>query len=128
MNAQILFSVAAGGAVGAVGRYLTMSAAGHWIGHGFPWGTLVVNILGSALLGVLVEVSALVWSPSEATRAFLAVGLLGSFTTFSAFSLDAYTLIVRGSMLAATGYVLASVFLGIGAFFGAMLLMRQILG
>ncbi len=112
----ILLQVALGGAFGAVGRYLAGAAIVRLIGHGFPWGTLAVNVVGSFLMGVLV----VVLGQLNGTRIspFLVTGVLGGFTTFSAFSLDAMTLYERGQIGAATGYVLASVVLslaGIGA-------------
>lgn len=127
MNMGMLMAVAAGGAVGAVGRYLTMSWVGHWLGHGFPYGTLVVNVLGSFILAGLVETLALTWSPGPELRAFLVVGLLGGFTTFSAFSLDMVTLVQRGDIAAAGLYVGASVLLSLLGFFAGLSVMRGVL-
>ena len=124
---KLLLSIAAGGAFGAVGRYLLMSRFGHWFGFGFPFGTLAVNIIGALALGSLVEIMALVWSPSPEMRAFLVVGVLGSFTTFSTFSLDVVTLAERGQWLPAGSYVAASVVLSVTAFLGGMALFRQLL-
>ena len=64
----MLAAVALGGALGAVGRYLVMSAVALWFGLSFPWGTLIVNVVGSFAMGALVEISALVWSPSPELR------------------------------------------------------------
>ncbi len=127
MSPTLLISVALGGAVGAVSRVLMTSAAGHWLGHGFPFGTLIVNILGSFLLGCLIEVMALVWSPGEEIRAFLVIGILGSFTTFSTFSLDTFILIERGNYLAVAGYIGGSVVVSVLAFVLGMAVFRQIL-
>jgi fluoride exporter len=124
---SMILSIAAGGAVGAVGRYLTMAGISHWFGHGFPYGTLVVNIIGSMVLGVCIEVFALTWSPSAELRAFFVVGLLGAFTTLSAFSLDVVTLIERGEFLSAGSYIIASVILSVAALFFGMIIFRQIL-
>ena len=88
--------------------------------------TIVVNVLGSFVLGALVETFALVWSPSDAVRAMLVVGVLGSFTTFSTFSLDIQTLITRGSFMAAGGYVAGSVVVSIMAFMAGMAIFRLI--
>lgn len=126
MNVSLLFAVAAGGAVGAVGRFLVMAGVGHWIGHGFPWGTMVVNILGSFILGILLEVSALVWSPSPEMRAFLVIGLLGAFTTFSAFSMEGYYLFDRSNMWGGIFYVGGSICLGVIAFWAGIALIRQV--
>ena len=94
---QALFAVAAGGMVGAVLRHLVNVAAMKVVGPGFPVGTMIVNITGSFAMGVLVAAMALSWNVSQEMRLFLAVGLLGSFTTFSTFSLDVYTLFERGA-------------------------------
>ncbi|MBC8242723.1 MAG: CrcB family protein [Alphaproteobacteria bacterium] len=126
MNAKILLFIAFGGAFGAVARYVTMSMVGVWFGHGFPYGTIVVNVAGSFILGGLVETLALVWSPSEAVRAMLVVGVLGSFTTFSTFSLDAYTLLIRENYLALGGYVAVSVILSVLAFAAGLMAFRYV--
>ena len=117
-----LIQVALGGAIGASARYLTSIAAMRVMGPGFPWGTLAVNVLGSALMGVLVVVLA----HKDATRLapFLMTGFLGGFTTFSAFSLDTLTLFERGHMPLTIFYVVASVLLSLGAIFLAMFLAR----
>ncbi len=124
---KLMLFVAAGGAIGAVARFGLMSGIGHWLGHGFPWGTLAVNIIGSVLLGVLIEVSALLWSPSPEVRAMLVVGLLGAFTTFSAFSMDTYILFDRGMLFQAIGYVTASVAICVMGFWGGIAVTRQFL-
>ena len=128
LSVNMLVAVGLGGALGAVGRYVIMVGAGHWIGHGFPYGTVIVNLVGSFALGALIEVSALVWSPSQEMRAFLVVGVLGALTTFSTFSMDAYVLWVRGELWPAAGYVMGSVFFGIAAFFSGMAVFRSIFG
>lgn len=127
MGFPMIAAVAAGGAAGAVVRFLVMSGMGHWLGHGFPWGTLVVNIVGSFVLGSLIEIMALVWSPTETMRAFLVVGVLGAFTTFSTFSLDAISLFERGQVISAALYVAASVFVCVLALWLGMAAFRQIL-
>lgn len=123
---KMLFAVAMGGAVGAVGRFLVMNAVGQ-LGHGFPWGTFTVNLVGSFVLGALIEISALHWSPPLEIRAFLVVGMLGAFTTFSTFSLDSYTLIDRGQIGAAALYIGGSVVLCIFGFWAGIALLRQVL-
>jgi len=126
MSAKILLFVALGGAAGAVMRYYTMSMVGYWFGHGFPYGTIIVNVAGSFIFGVLVETMALVWSPSEAVRALMVVGVLGAFTTFSTFSLDVHTLAIRGNYLALGGYVAGSVVLSVVAFVAGLMLFRHV--
>ena len=124
---KMLIAVAMGGAVGAVGRFLVVNAVGSQLGSGFPWGTFTVNLVGSFLLGALIEVSALHWSPTPEMRAFLVVGMQGAFTTFSTFSLDSYTLIERGQIGAAGMYVGGSVVLCILGFWAGLATLRQVL-
>ncbi len=119
-----LTQVALGGAIGAVCRYLTGLTAVRLVGHGFPWGTLTVNILGSFLMGCIVV--ALGHYSANRLSPLLMTGLLGGFTTFSAFSLDAVTLYERGQIGLAAGYVSASVVLSIAALFAGVLLMRSV--
>lgn len=97
-----------GGGIGALARFGVGGVVGHWLGTAFPWGTLVVNLVGCLAMGLLVGLFALAWSPGPAGRAFLTVGLLGGFTTFSAFAADAVLLLDRGQELAAAAYVAAS--------------------
>ncbi len=122
---KMLLAVAAGGAVGAVGRYLVVSAVGHIFGTGFPLGTIVVNVVGSFVLGALIEALALVWSPSPELRAMVVVGVLGAFTTFSTFSMDVVLLYERGALGQVALYIGASVILSIGAFFLGLHLLRS---
>jgi len=119
-----LGQVALGGALGAMGRYLTGIAAVRLIGHGFPWGTLAVNVIGSVLMGALVVVLAHL----SATRLapFLMTGVLGGFTTFSAFSLDTVTLIERGQMGLALAYVAGSVALSLGGLWLGLIAARAL--
>jgi CrcB protein len=122
-----ILAVAAGGAVGSVARYLLSSRVGHWLGTGFPWGTLAVNIIGCAIYGALIEVFARVWSPGATVRALLTVGFLGGFTTFSAFSVEVFALYERGAVLEAGLYVVASVVLSILGVFAGLHLFRALL-
>ncbi len=122
---NMILAVAAGGALGAVGRHFVNTAAVHLLGSGFPWGTLTVNVVGSFVMGVIIELSALVWSPGLELRAFLTVGILGAFTTFSTFSLDVALLYERGQLALAAGYITLSVTLSVGALFAAMALIRH---
>lgn len=125
---KMILAVAAGGALGAVARYLVMVGVGRLLGpHDFPWGTLTVNVVGSVLMGVLIEVLALAWSPSQEVRALLVVGVLGAFTTFSTFSLDVMVLFERGQTLFVAAYVAGSVVLCVGGLFAGLHLMRAFL-
>lgn len=122
-----LLMVAAGGAAGATARYLVYVLAGQFLGTGFPFGTLIVNIVGSFIMGVLVEGMALAWTIGEQMRLFLAVGVLGAFTTFSTFSLDVGLLYERGRIALIALYVSVSVIGSIGALFLGMYLIRRAL-
>ncbi|WGW05252.1 fluoride efflux transporter CrcB [Tropicibacter oceani] len=119
-----LIQVALGGALGASARYLTGLTAARLLGKGFPWGTLIVNIAGSFAMGVLVVLLAHLGGNRFAP--LLMTGLLGGFTTFSAFSLDAVTLYERGEIAAAGGYVAGSVILSIAALFAGLFIARSI--
>ena len=119
-----VLAIAAGGALGAVARYLLTIQIGHLLGLGFPYGTLLINIMGSMALGALLEGLALFWSVGNEFRAFLVVGVLGSFTTFSTFSLDVMVMFNRGDVMPASLYVLASVGLALAAFMGGMAAVR----
>ncbi|WP_073973627.1 fluoride efflux transporter CrcB [Erythrobacter donghaensis] len=112
--------VAAGGAAGSVLRY----HAGRWVGalagegSAFPWGTLAVNIAGSLLMGALVGWFARATpgvGAAETARLLLGVGLLGGFTTFSAFSAELVTMLHRGQAWLAAGYAAASLIAGLAA-------------
>jgi CrcB protein len=121
-----LLQVALGGAIGATARYLTNVGAARLLGAGFPWGTVIVNVLGSFAMGVLVVTLA----QRDAMRLvpFLMTGLLGGFTTFSAFSLDAVKLFQSGQPALAALYVLVSVGLSIAGLVTGMALARGALG
>ena len=121
---KLVLAIAAGGAIGAVGRHYVGVYALKWLGTAFPYGTLVVNVVGSFLMGVLVASMTVKWNVGNELRAFLTVGLLGGFTTFSAFSSDFATLIERGETVLAAGYVIASVALALAGMFAGMSLMR----
>ncbi len=119
---QTLLQVALGGAIGASARYLVNVSTMRLIGPGFPWATVAVNVAGSFLMGALVVVLA----HKDATRLapFLMTGVLGGFTTFSAFSLDTLTLWERGQSGLASAYVLGSVVLSLGAIVAGMAVVR----
>lgn len=120
-----LFLVMAGGAVGAGARYLAARAALGAFGPGYPYGTLSVNLVGGLLMGLLVGILARL-PAGEPWRLLLAVGVLGGFTTFSAFSLDVVTLIERGALATAAGYVLLSVVGSVIALFAGLSVARSL--
>lgn len=103
---QTALLVFVGGGFGSVLRWLTGLGAARWLGTGFPYGTLAVNVIGSLVMGILAR--QLMGEASNA-RFLLMTGVLGGFTTFSAFSLDAAQLYLKGEMSAAVVYVLVSV-------------------
>lgn len=119
---QTLPIVALGGAIGASLRYLVNVAAVRLVGMNFPVGTVVVNVLGSLIMGLLVVILA----EKSGTRyaPFLMTGILGGFTTFSAFSLDAITLYERGQIGLAFVYVAGTVIVALAALFLGMTIAR----
>jgi len=121
-----LLIVAGGGAIGAGGRHLVNQMMLRLLGPSFPWGTLFVNIVGSLAMGLLIG-GVVRWMPvgsAQNARLFLATGVLGGFTTFSAFSLDVAVLWQRGAVATAAGYVAVSVFASILALFFGLWVMR----
>ncbi|MCB1556115.1 MAG: fluoride efflux transporter CrcB [Alphaproteobacteria bacterium] len=123
---QTILAIAAGGAVGALLRHFLNSGITHFLGSGFPWGIFAANVLGSFMMGVFISGFAHLYDPPQAVRAFLTVGLLGAFTTFSTFSMDTVLLIERGQYLAAGIYAGASVLLGVSGLLAGMFLVRFI--
>jgi CrcB protein len=123
-----VLAVAVGGALGSVARYLVVEQMMRWFGASFPWGTLSVNVVGGLGIGVLAELMALKWPVSPETRLFLITGILGGFTTFSAFSLEVVALAQRGAPGAALLYTAASVVLSVGAVFVGLALVRGAVG
>ena len=123
MNSTIL-QVALGGAIGSSARYLTNVAVMRGLGAGFPWATVIVNVVGSFLMGVLV--ASLAQKGGTRFAPFLMTGILGGFTTFSAFSLDAVTLWERGAALHALAYVAGTVVVSLAALMAGMAVMRGV--
>lgn len=126
-----LILVMVGGGVGAGLRYGVGMAATRAFGIGFPWGTVICNVGGSLIMGLFIGAMAhgLIDDSGRAqdARLLLAVGLLGGFTTFSSFSLDALSLWQRGEAALAAAYVLGSVIAGLGGFVLGLKLIRGIL-
>ena len=122
MNAQAILLVAVGGALGAVGRY----AVGLFVksASAFPWATLGVNLVGSLLMGLVIGWLVRQPQENELMRLFLAVGTLGGFTTFSAFSMDLFELIEKREMAAMALYLGGSVVGGMLAFILGFMAMR----
>lgn len=122
----MILAIAAGGALGAVARHYFATSVMRLVGEGFPWGILAANVLGSVLLGAIVQAFLAMATPQPELRAFLVIGLLGAFTTFSTFSLDVVLLIERGQFGLAGLYILASVVLAITGLFIGMMAMRAL--
>lgn len=123
----MLLYVAAGSAAGGVARYLLSGWAQGMARGDYPWGTLVVNVLGSFLLGALMQYSMEVASVSPELRVTLAIGFCGGFTTFSTYSYEAWTLIATGDMTRGLVYLSASVVLSLVAVATGMVLINALL-
>ena len=122
---RLILFAAAGGALGAGLRHFINTAFLAWLGPGFPWATLTVNVVGSLLMGALIQALMPFDGGAPGLRVFLATGILGGFTTFSAFSLDAWVLYERQQHAALAAYVAASVLLSIAALVLGMALVRS---
>jgi CrcB protein len=118
--------VAIGGALGSAARYGVNIWSGRLFGADFPWHTFIVNVAGCFAMGVLVELMALKLNVGNDARAFLTTGILGGFTTFSAFSLDFALLVERKTYGAALAYGAGSVALSLIAVFAGLSLVRTL--
>jgi CrcB protein len=118
--------VAAGGAIGSVARYLVGVWSARLAGPNFPWGTITVNIVGAFLIGLMVEVVARRFDASAEMRVFIVTGVIGGFTTWSSFTLDAVTLFERGDMGQAAFYLAGSLTLSFAAIFAGLALGRSL--
>jgi CrcB protein len=114
-----------GGGLGAALRHAVNVVAARWFGLGFPVGTLAVNVTGSIIMGLLAGYFAFKGGPSQSWRLFMTTGILGGYTTFSAFSLDVALLYERGEVILAVAYVVASVLLAVGGLFAGLALVRH---
>ncbi len=123
----VLLQIALGGAIGASVRYLLVGAVTRLVGAGFPWGTFLVNVIGC--FGIGLAAALLLGSADPMFRRaapFVVPGLLGGFTTFSAFTLETFQLMDRGALVAAAAYVGASVGIGLAALAAGLGLARWI--
>lgn len=123
LAAYIIVFVGAG--IGGAMRHGVNVAALRLVTSGFPYGTLFINVVGSLVMGLLAGLFALKFDPGQSWRLFLTTGILGGFTTFSTFSLEAVVLYERGEFAAMAAYVIASVILSIGGLFAGLFIMRQ---
>ena len=115
-----------GGGIGAALRHGVNLAAARWLGAAFPYATLIENVTGSLAMGLLAGYFAFKGDASQGWRLFLATGILGGYTTFSAFSLDTVMLYERGMMGLATFYVLGSVLLSIAGLRAGLAVARNV--
>lgn len=115
-----------GGGIGAALRHGVNGASLAYLGLGFPYGTLIINVVGSLLMGVLAELFLIKADLSQEVRLFLTTGVLGGFTTFSAFSLEAGLMWQRGDYWPLAFYVVGSVVLSVGALFIGMWVARSL--
>ncbi len=119
-------AIAAGGAVGALLRYWTSLGVHSLLGRGFPYGTLTVNVAGSLLMGLLFVLFVERLNLGSEWRAAILIGLLGSFTTFSTFSIETFNLMEQGEMLKALLNILLSITLCLGAAWLGIITGRQL--
>ena len=122
-----LFLVALGGAVGSTARYALGGLTLRWFGPGWPYGTFAANLIGGCLIGLLAGYLAhRGGADQERLRLLLQVGVLGGFTTFSAYSLETALIIERKAYGAAAGYAVSSVVLAVLAVFAGLILARRV--
>lgn len=114
-----------GGGLGASLRHFINVTLARYMGTGFPWGTFIINITGSTVMGLIAGYLAFRGEASQPWRLFLMTGILGGYTTFSAYSLDAALLYERGELGLAALYVIGSVVLSIAGLFAGLALVRQ---
>jgi CrcB protein len=114
-----------GGGLGAALRHGINLVSARTLGTEFPYSTLIINVTGSLVMGLIAGYLAFKGDPSQHWRLFLMTGILGGYTTFSAFSLDAALLYERGATGLAALYVLASVILSIGGLFAGLAVVRN---
>ena len=126
MQWGVVATVALGGALGSVMRYLVAGAVQPSWWSGFPFGIFVVNITGGLAMGLITAMAALKLNLSAEMRAFLTTGILGGYTTFSTFSLDSALLLQKGQYGLAAFYVIGSVALSILALFAGLWIIRAI--
>ena len=125
-SALTLLGIAAGGALGSILRYLVQLQCSYWFGSKFPYGTMIVNTIGSLLVGFLFIILLERYTVPSDIRLALMAGLLGGFTTFSAFSLETFGLIQQGNTFGAVSNIILSVILSVSACFLGVILARAV--
>lgn len=124
---RLFWAIAVGAAVGGVSRYYVATSVQQRFGAGFPWGTLLVNVTGSLLLGFLIRHALATPAISAEMRALLTTGFCGGYTTFSTFSFETVALLEEGQYGRAGAYVAGSVALSLLATFVGFVLARELL-
>ena len=121
-------AVAVGGALGSVLRYLVSSWFLTRVGTGFPWGTFVINVSGSLLIGIVLQLALSRAGLNPYLRLFFATGILGGYTTFSTYAFEIYNLSTSAPPVQSVGYALGSVVAGVAAAYAGTLLARAVTG
>jgi CrcB protein len=127
---RVLLAVALGGGLGACARYELELAFAPTTPPGFPWVTLLINLVGSFALGLVLTLVIDVWPPTRYVRAFVGIGFLGGFTTFSTFTVESARLLGNGQVVAALAYIVVSLAGGVvacGLGYGAALAWGRVL-
>lgn len=125
---NIALAIFAGGGIGAVMRHFFVVGETRLFGASFAYATFAVNVIGCLIIGAVIEYFALKGQASSEVRAFLTTGVLGGFTTFSAFSVEVLKLAETGHIVAAGLYALASVVFCVAGVFGGVYIMRGVIG
>ena len=123
---KLLVLATVGGALGSAARFIVIDGMNRAFGTRFPWGTFTVNVVGSFFMGVLADLILRKFGGSAEMRVFLATGILGGFTTFSAFSADVSNLIGRGDSTTAIGYIVTSVAISLVALYAGVALSKAL--
>src|SRR4051812_43579695 len=123
---KVVVAIAVAGAAGALARYGIANVALRRHSHGFPWGTLAVNVTGAFALGLIVTLAAQKWSMSDWLRSGITIGFLGAYTTFSTFSIDTYRLATERELGLAAANVFGSCAAGLAALYVGIVLARSV--
>jgi fluoride exporter len=124
---KMFWAIAAGAAAGGVSRYYLSLAVQHRLGAAFPWGTLLINVTGSLLLGFLIRYAIATPTVSLELRALLTTGFCGGYTTFSTFSYETATLLEDGQYERAATYALGSMLIALAATFCGFIIARELI-
>ena len=123
---SVYFAIAVGGSFGAVSRYWVSNTTYSWLGNNFPYGTLMVNVLGSLVMGFLTVVMIQRFDFSDEIRLGIIIGFLGSFTTFSTFAMDSLHWIDNGAFFKALAYIMISVIASVLGAWAGLIAAKQL--